>query len=136
MFERQNSEVSSTKVIDGHIRQTLRHLESTCSYCHAYICAFTSNYLGRGNPVRQRTASSGVDQRTRYSELLHSLAVSTVATMLVGPPRRGTIHVVYAVLRLSETFNNFEMHTFGCKCRYVFLCNYRYYFVSVSFKHF
>lgn len=59
------------------------------SHCHTYICAFTSNYPGRGNPVRRRrTASTREDQRTRYSELLHSSA-ALFPTM--PPPRRATV---------------------------------------------
>lgn len=81
----------------------LRHFESTFCYCHTYICAFTSNYPGWGNPVRRRTASTGEDQRTRYSKLLHSLVVSVVVTMLLGPARRGIIHV-YVVPRLCWNF--------------------------------
>lgn len=49
----------------------------TCTHCREYICAFTSNYAGRGNPVRRHAASSREDQRTRrHSVLLHSLVAS------------------------------------------------------------
>lgn len=49
----------------------------TCTHCREYICAFTSNYAGRGNPVRGHAASSREDQRTRrHSVLLHSLVAS------------------------------------------------------------
>lgn len=49
----------------------------TCTHCREYICAFTSNYVGRGNPVRRHAAFSREDQRTRrHSVLLHSLVAS------------------------------------------------------------
>lgn len=71
---------------------TSRHLELTCAHCRTYICAFTSNYPGRGNPVRRRTASTREDQRTRYSELLHSSPPCNAASTLGGrnhPPFQG-----------------------------------------------
>lgn len=63
----------------------------TCTHCREYICAFTSNYAGRGNPVRRHAASSREDQRTRrHSVLLHSLVVSDAynATFGVATPKR------------------------------------------------
>lgn len=63
----------------------------TCTHCREYICAFTSNYVGRGNPVRRHAASSREDQRTRrHSVLLHSLVALDVynATFGVATPKR------------------------------------------------
>ena len=58
---------------------------STCTHCREYICAFTSNYTGRGNPVRRHVASSREDQRTRrHSVLLHSLVVSDAYNATFG----------------------------------------------------
>jgi len=63
----------------------------TCTHCREYICAFTSNYAGRSNPVRRHAAFSREDQRTRrHSVLLHSLVASDVynATFGVATPKR------------------------------------------------
>lgn len=100
--------VKAAKQKRSTVTRALRHLESTCAHCHAYICAFTSNYPGRGNPVRRRTAPTREDQRTRYSELLHSSpSYNAASRATVGGG--GIIHR----RRSKETWRNFgkQMHT-------------------------
>lgn len=63
----------------------------TYTHCREYICTFTSNYAGRGNPVRRHAVSSREDQRTRrHSVRLHSLVASDAynATFGVAMPKR------------------------------------------------
>lgn len=100
--------VKAAKQKRSTVTRALRHLESTCAHCHAYICAFTSNYPGRGNPVRRRTAPTREDQRTRYSELLHSSPSYNAAS-------RATVGGggIIRHRRSKETWRNFgkQMHT-------------------------
>ena len=97
--QRSVAQKSSTVVYVRHV--TSLRIDATFSYCHPYICAFTSNYPGRGNPVTAAYSTHGGGSKARYSKLLHSLAVSVVTTMLPGPARRGIIHVYVVDARLG-----------------------------------
>lgn len=68
-----------------HVTSNRRGPINSCTHCREYICAFTSNYTGRGNPVKRHAASSREDQRTRrHSVLLHSLVVSDAYNATFG----------------------------------------------------
>lgn len=91
-----------------------------------YIHAFTSNYSGRGNPVRRHAASSREDQRTRrHSVLLHSLSLSGgLSRTRTMPHRRRDVgkkgENLDALLRLGEilgTFQQTHTHTYTCATR-------------------